>query len=304
MTWRKLGRVFVPSGERPWMQTHAAVPLPLGLDGSRYRVYFSTRDAHQRSHAGHLVLDVDDPSSPHDLAERPALAPGELGTFDDHGVLPSSLVAFDGRLLLYYIGWNPGPREPLFYASVGLAVSDDGGLTFDRVSRAPVLARGEHDPLFVTSPFVLRDEGAWRMWYVSGVRWAVEDGELRSWYHVKHAESDDGVTWRRDGRVSIDNRPGERNIARPCVVKEGGRYRMWYSFDAGHGYRIGYAESADGYAWERADDRAGIDVSGEGWDSQAVSYPYVFAHGARRYLLYSGNDLGRAGFGLAVEDAA
>jgi hypothetical protein len=31
-----------------------------------------------------------------------------------------------------------------------------------------------------------------------------------------------------------------------------------------------------------------------------IEYPCVFDHGGRRYLLYSGNGFGKAGFGIAV----
>jgi predicted GH43/DUF377 family glycosyl hydrolase len=301
MRWRKLGLVFAPSGERPWMRTHAAVPVPLGLGGSLYRIYFTCRDEHNRSHVGFLNVDLAEPTKVLEVAREPALAPGPLGYFDDHGVYGNSLVEHEGRLLLYYIGWNPGPREPLFYASIGLAASDDGGETFERVSAAPVLARSDFDPCFVTSPFVRIENGAWRMWYTSGFRWDTEDGVLRSNYNIKHAESANGVEWTRDGVACIDNRPGERNIVRPCVL---GRYEMWYAFDAGAGYRIGFATSEDGYAWTRRDEEAGIDVSEEGWDSQAIAYPYVFEHDGARYLLYSGNGFGRDGFGIAVAEAA
>ena len=74
---------------------------------------------------------------------------------------------------------------------------------------------------------------------------------------------------------------------------------MWFSC-RGRTYRIGYAESADGRSWLRADERAGIGVSESGWDSESIEYPHVFDHGGRRYMLYNGNGYGKTGFGLAV----
>ena len=79
------------------------------------------------------------------------------------------MVEHEGRLLLYYAGWNPGTPPPLFTASIGLAVSDDGGLTFERWSPAPILSRGRHDPCLLTSPCVIREGSEWRMWYVGGL---------------------------------------------------------------------------------------------------------------------------------------
>ena len=109
----------------------------------------------------------------------------------------------------------------------------------------------------------------------------------------------DRVRWVRDGRVCIDFRDGEHAIARPCVLKDGDRYRMWYCF-RGPSYRIGYAESADGLEWTRFDERAGIDVSSAGWDSEMLAYPFVFDSRGARYMLYNGNGYGRSGVGWAV----
>jgi hypothetical protein len=303
LEWRKRGLVFSPPGAREWLRSHASLPLGLRLADGRHRVYFASRDAENRSHVGWVELNLERPSDEVAVAPEPALAPGGLGCFDDFGVYPASIVECDGRLLLFYIGWNPGRRPPLFYASIGLAESDDGGRTFTRVSRAPVMARSDVDPCLVTSPCVRREGSRWRMWYVSGYAWDQAEDRLRSYYHVKYAESDDGVEWRRDGHVCIDHRRGERNIARPWVLEEDGRYRMWYARAGELPYRLGYAESGDGLDWHRLDERIGIDLSETGWDSQAMAYPWVERHGDRYLLLYNGNEYGREGFGLAVAAA-
>lgn len=65
------------------------------------------------------------------------------------------------------------------------------------------------------------------------------------------------------------------------------------------GYRIGYATSSDLLNWTRDDARAGIDVSETGWDAEMISYPHVFELDGRTLMLYLGNQVGRAGFGLA-----
>jgi hypothetical protein len=138
------------------------------------------------------------------------------------------------------------------------------------------------------------------MWYVSCTGWNIVDGQIRHHYHIKYAESSDGIHWQRDGRVCIDFKSDdEYAISRPCVVHDPDMYRMWYSY-RGASYRIGYAESPDGLVWQRKDEEAGIDVSSEGWDSEMIAYPYVFDHKGRRYMLYNGNGYGKTGIGLAV----
>jgi hypothetical protein len=110
-----------------------------------------------------------------------------------------------------------------------------------------------------------------------------------------------GLHWKREGHIALNLRPGETNIARLCVLRDGAWYQGWYSYVAGGGYRIGYAESSDGVVWTRLDEQAGIEFSPSGWDSQALAYPYVFQHEQRRYMLYNGNGFGRDGLGMAVE---
>jgi hypothetical protein len=119
--------------------------------------------------------------------------------------------------------------------------------------------------------------------------------------HVfKYAESRDGIHWDRKGTVVLPLKGGgEFALSKPCVLKDRGLYRMWYAY-RGAGYRIGYAESADGLSWERLDEKAGIDVSPSGWDSETIEYAYVLDHKGERYMFYNGNDYGRTGFGLAI----
>ena len=117
---------------------------------------------------------------------------------------------------------------------------------------------------------------------------------------IKYAESDDGIHWKREGVIAVGlEAAGEYAIARPCVVKDGSLYRMWYSH-RGPAYRIGYAESGDGVSWRRMDESVGIEPSAQGWDSQSIQYAFVFRHRGRLHMLYNGNDYGRTGFGLAV----
>lgn len=302
MRWRKLGLVWGPDGSDPWRRTHAALPLAHATGEDTVRVFAASRDERNRSHVGWVDIRLADPPEVLAVADRPALSPGPLGAFDGDGVYPASLVEADGRLLLYYIGWNAGTPAPLFYASIGLAVSDDGGASFVRESSAPIMSRSEHDPCLVTSPCVRREQSAWRMWYVSGIGWLNDGNGPRSRYDIKYAESDDGVAWRRDGHVCIGLGPGEANIARPCVVGASGSYEMWYSRDEGRGYRIGVAYSKDGLHWTRRDEEAGIDSSPTGWDSAAQAYPWVIESGESRWLFYNGNGYGREGFGAALLD--
>lgn len=300
--WKKLGLIFKPDTQYTWMQSHASNPLVLHLGDALYRVYFASRDQQNRSSIAFFEYDLD-ALIVTKVSTEPSLIPGELGYFDDHGVYPASIVATQDQLILFYTGWNPGPA-PQFYTSVGAAISLDQGVTFKKVTKSPLLGRSEVDPWMVSQPFVLQENNVWRMWYISGLGWQKSKTGLDSYYHLKYAESEDGIHWQRQGQVAVELQIGEKNIARPCVLKEEGIYKMYFSVNKGEGYRLGYAESKDGMHWQRADDKMLISLSDQGWDSQAIAYPWVINYNNTKYLFYNGNAFGKEGVGLAVAEHA
>jgi hypothetical protein len=185
-----------------------------------------------------------------------------------------------------------------FYLAAGVAVSEAGG-PFERLSFAPLLDRSPIDPFLTASPFVLVGHGRWRMWYVSATEWRAEGSSQRHYYHIRYAESADGLAWHRDGTVCIDYAsPEEHAFARPWVVGDHDCYRMWFAV-RGDRYRIAYAHSTDGTSWTRQHD-LGLTAAGDDWESQMVEYPCVFDWRGQRYMLYNGNDYGRTGVGVAV----
>lgn len=298
MKWKKLGRVFCPSDNFEWMKSHASVAVAEYIENDTYRIYFGTRDHLNRSCIGYLIIDLSNPQKILDLSSSPVLTPGELGAFDDSGAMPTWLAATGNVRYFYYIGWNLGVTVP-FRNSIGLAISHDES-SFKRYSAGPIVDRSLHEPHFCASCCVLPGNDFWRMWYLSCVGWSMVNGAPQHRYHIKYAESDDGIHWRRNGLIAIDFRlDNEYAISRPSVMHDHDYWRMWYSY-RGATYRIGYAESEDGLTWSRHDGLAGIDLSSSGWDSEMIEYPFVFDHKSQRYMLYNGNDYGRTGFGLAI----
>jgi len=298
--WRKLGLVYCPSGEQYWLQSHAAVPIAEHVERDIFRIYFSSRNKRNESFTGSVLVDITRPQHILELSASPVLSPGKLGEFDDSGAMATWLAHHNGKGFLYYIGWNLGVTVP-FRNAIGLAVSEHGQ-KFQRYASGPILDRTMTEPHFVASCCVYPGDDKWRMWYLSCTGWDMRSGKPEHRYHIKYAESVDGVLWQRDGAVAIDYADAmEYAISRPSVIRDADRWRMWYSH-RGSSYRIGYAESCDGRNWKRLDAHCGIDVSRSGWDSEMIEYPFVFDHGSKRYMLYNGNGYGKTGFGLAVLD--
>ena len=305
MTWKCHGLIFTPDTNLPWQRSHAQLPTPLCLEGSIYRVYFASRDASQRSHVGYFDTDLENPQLPEFVRRAPVLTPGPTGYFDQDGVYPSSVVRHEGKVFLYYIGWIKGHTPPLFFAAIGLAISDDGGHTFRRHSVAPILDRSSVDPCLVTGPFVLKLSDCWRMYYVSGDKWEQDSkGQYHSVYRLKVAESRDGIKWDPLDRVAIDLEGSiEKNISRTCISMVNGGFKAWFS-SAGVGmpYRLGTATSSDGLSWTRENPSDGPERDPDGFDSEMQCYPSVVSYKGDEYMFYNGNNLGKAGVGMSVRE--
>ena len=301
LVWKTHGIILKPDPSRSWMQSHVAVPAVEHVRGDIFRMYFCSRDAKNRSQIGYAEFDITNPEKMLYVTPEPVLKVGELGAFDDNGVTPTWVLDRGGKKYLYYVGWNKGTtvRMHLF---VGLAISSDGGKTFKRHSRAPILERVKEDPLLTATLSILKEGGIYRMWYISGDRWFERNGETFPVYNVKYAESRDAINWKRKGRVCLDYKnEAEHALARPCVIKEDGIYKMWYSHK-GADYRIGYAESKDGLKWTRFDEQSGITPPKQGFDSIMQEYGFVVSHKGRKYMFYNGDEYGRDGIGYATAD--
>ena len=301
MKWKKLGRIFEINNKNKWLYSHAAVPFcDLDfLEKGILKIFFSSRDNLNRSNINWLEYDLKKREILN-VSEKPILIPGELGTFDDSGVMGSCILKVSDTKYLYYIGWNLGKTVP-FRNSIGIA-KEDGG-EFKKLFRGPILDRTRDEPHFVASNCVIYENKIYKMWYLSCVKWEKINNEIRHFYHIKYAESLDGINWRREGKVAIDFYDEyEYAISVPRIIKKKDKYIMWFSSRGSREYstyRIRKAISDDGINWKRTEEIE-LDVSKDGWDSEMVCYPYVFEYNEKLYMLYNGNGYGKTGIGLAV----
>lgn len=303
MGWIKKGLIFQPDRDLYWQKSHAALPTSLHVKDDLYRIYFTSRDGANKTYVGFFDLELGQQDFKIiNKSREPVLTPGALGLFDQDGVQCTSVVRVGEKVYMYYLGWSRGLPEPLFFASIGVAISSDGGLTFEKYSEAPIMERSRYDPWMVSGGTVLFEKKCWRMWYISGIDFELTAQGAKSKYDIKYAESVDGLNWRRNGISCIPLRSNETNISRLSIIKELGVYKAWFPYKSdGNNYRIGYAESTDGINWHRADERASIDVSESGWDSKALDKVWVLNAKGMKFMLYNGNNFGYDGIGLAVE---
>lgn len=312
-TWKKLGKVFDPKDltTPSWMHDYAQSPSVL-IEDDHVRVYFCSRptpgpDGLYLSYISFVDLDRANLLNILRVCDKPVLELGKYGTFDEFGTYPVSVIRYGDEVRAYYAGWTRCESVP-FNAAVGLAISRDGGDTFERLGDGPVLAYAPDEPFLLGSPRIRRFGDRWQLWYVAGREWRMTDGKPEPIYKIRMATSDDGIRWTRLGRDLIADKLGEHECqACADVIERDGRYHMFFSYrdirnyrGREGGYRIGYASSPDLLNWTRDDSLVDIGVSETGWDSEMVNYPHVFELDGATYMLYQGNEMGRAGFGLAV----
>lgn len=311
MNWEKRGHLYNVSQRYEWAYSHCHKPTPLLVENGTLRVYFGVRDRKNITRTTFVDLDISDLLNirVNYIHDRPVLDVGKIGAFDDSGANVCSLVRNrGGSIYMYFIGWNPSSTVHT-RNSIGLAVSNDNGWTFERLYDGPILDRNKEEPYYTGAVDVLLHEGKYRMWYTSGSQWKIINGKPEICYHIKHAESIDGIDWIRENINCIKPDDFHEVTARPSVIYDVDRYRMWYSkrridnfrVDPAKGYRGGYAESFDGIVWRRDDPMFGLELGAENqWDSLEIAYPYVRRFGLRYLMLYNGNGFGKTGFGYAV----
>lgn len=309
ITWRKQGLIYSVNKQSDWAYSHTHKPTPFLIDSNTLRIYFGVRGLDGKTRTTFIDVDPDNPLDIINVSLNPVLDLGPIGAFDDAGANVCSIVEHETNIYMYYIGWNPSTTVHT-RNSIGLAVSKDGGKTFERAYIGPILDRNKDEPYYTGAVDVMKDGDMFHMWYTSGTEWITIDGRPEIKYHIKYASSRDGIDWQRKGISCIPPTYPEEATARPSVVRIGNTYMMWFSARRidhfrdrpENMYRAGFATSADGIVWNRNDEQAGILPSSNGWDSDAVAYPYAFRHREKFYLFYNGNDFGRSGFGYAIGD--
>ena len=176
---------------------------------------------------------------------NPILRPGARGEWDEWAVMSMSVVRVGRTFHLYYEGGATGVGD----LQVGHATSTDG-LTWTKDPENPVLrpgAAGEWDDGATWDPFVLYEDGVFKMWY-GGERTGHRD------FQCGYATSTDGVHFEKKGKIGTvpDGEMADMHVVHD---RDAGRYIMYYwdrHFEPA--WRLRRAESPDetGFDFGRA----------------------------------------------------
>ena len=314
--WDKLGLIFNPAldKDRPDWRWNYAQGENVLIYKDFVRVYFCTREKPNEqgqtiSRVAFVDLERKNLKNIIQVSQEPVLELGSTGTFDEFGTYPFCPIRVNDLIYGYYGGITRCESVP-FNAAIGIAISEDSGLTFKKMGNGPVLSYSLDEPFVVCSPKVRFFQGQYFMFYSSGTQWIKTDGRPEICYKLRVAVSKDGINWKKSHKNIIADKLGE-DEAQACgdVIFKNGTYHMFFCYrksldfrrNKENTYKIGYAHSKDLINWERNDDAAGISISGNehDFDNEMVAYPNVFEVDGNIYMLYLGNEVGKMGFGMA-----
>ena len=186
--------------------------------------------------------------------------------------------------------------------SICLSVSGNGGASFQKYHGVIVAPDAGHT--FAVSPAVAKMGSTWLMVYeeshVSNVYWA---------------ESSDGITWKKKGKLLKHGKSGQWDsgaIATPGILVDGLFVNVFYA-----GFPAGGKHMSIGYAWGvsmslmlKTSNNPQLKPSGSGWDGGQRSMGRLVKEGAYYYMVYEGatkdftcNKSNRYGWGMTRSTA-
>lgn len=311
MKWKKLGKIFDPTEHKLPFNCNEFAQSPQALVFDDFvRIYFSSRQSDNGKFLSHICFADFDKGFKKVLkvSDSKVIQLGKLGSFDEHGIFPFSPVRVNEKIFAYTCGWSRRVSVSV-ETSTGLAVSDDNGLSFQKIGDGPVLTSSLHEPFLVGDSFVQKIDNMFHMWYIYGLRWSRVPGEElpARVYKIGYAHSPDGISWVKLGRQLIpDKLDSDECQALPTIIYHNNEYHMVFCYrhatgfrnNKERGYKLGYASSINKTDWVRKDDDMEIDFTAD-WESAMQCYPNLFNCDGKIYLLYNGNEFGKRGFGLA-----
>ena len=258
--------------KRPsWMAEFCQCPTPLYLSDNNLRIFISTRsksiDSKYISNTGYLDFDISGNNYMlKKISPTPILPLGGKGTFDEHGLMVSSIYIYESDIYLFYTGWNRKTTVP-YSMSIGLAISSDGGETFRKISQGPILSVDRQNPYFVTGPSVRRFNNIFYMWYSTATGWFEVNGRLEPKYSLTFATSDDLINWQPSGELCIpESLPGECQVSFAVFFDEDSMayysfycfrdlYKYKKDFRNSSTYQIGLVKSDDLITWSKIENK-------------------------------------------------
>lgn len=286
MTWIKKGILF----SEKWSQ------LPVvDSDEEHYIIYYSSRIGESENISVPRIILINKKDFSIVDYSKVNIPLGKPGSFDSHGIMPSSIVTLkDGTKYLYYVGWSKRIDVP-YWNSTGLAISEDGGLTWEKYSEGPVLSSCGNEPNWIGTVDVQFHE--WlqqKEMYYSSCKWENINGKLEPIYSIKRSISsfeDWGMNAEENEILKLKGEEGGIAAFRPFKDK------FFYSKRNKLDYRTNIKNSYKIYSIdENGNEQLELEPSG---DENMAAYPYIVETEDKYLMFYNGHDFGKGGISLA-----
>lgn len=283
MTWVKKGIVF--------NKEFAQLPVVDDL-GTSYQIYYSTRDEQGRSIPKWFLVAKNDltiQSPPHSQI----LPLGKPGSFDSHGVMPSSIITLeDGTKYMYYVGWSKRIDVP-YWNSTGLAISKDNGITWEKYSEGPVFI-GDNGNWVGTVE--IRKTKFWYQMSYSSCHWEDINGKLEPIYDIKSARSKNGIEWTPTKTIKLTLDNDEGGIASFRITNN----EVYYSKRNNSDYRTNPENSYKIYSREtKSNSDETLELS-PSEDEIMCAYPFIVEE-EDKYIMFYNSDFGKSGISYAIK---
>lgn len=297
--WDKIGLIYTLDDniKSEFLLTHASNPTAVEIKDGLFRVFFSGRDAKNRSSISAFDLDMESFQVVNDF-KKPLLEFDPNSSFFPDGISCSSVYKVKNIQYLTFMGWINKENEH-WRGLIG-RVRLGSELEILKGSSEILLNLSDFDKVSLSYPFIIFENGLYKMYYGSTVEWKYENNEML--HVINYAESKDGHNFNPKGLAFPYISGVAQAFSRPTILIQGNEMHAWFSYRGGNGdkYKIGYAVSNESNSWKLELSKNTIFTSNEGWDSEMVEYPYVFQYKKETFMLYNGNQYGKTGIGLAV----
>ena len=212
INWVKQGRVLSPDPST-WEGDYIAANGAVIADGERLLYFYQ----------GGRVPQIGLATSPDGRAWKrhgdPVLGLGPRGSWDERGAADPYVIRAAGKLYLFYLGQDRARVQRL-----GVAVSDDNGITWTKLRANPILEPGGF------GAFDENGLGEPAVWNANGYYWMLYTGRAHD--EVRRlglARSNDGVHWEKVKQIFSGTQPwNSKVLCDATILVSPTSLRIWF----------------------------------------------------------------------------
>jgi hypothetical protein len=300
MKWQEIGCLLKVENLDTHAISHAMIPTPLVLNKDVLRIFFSSRDSKGIGRTRYADFDMNSNFSLIKQSTSFILDIGQPGTFDDNGSLVCSVIKMpNNSFFLYYAGFELSTKIR-YRIFTGLAISLDGGESFNRHMEVPILDRTNTELFFRGGPYVQPCKSGYEMYYVGGSDWIRLENSIKPIYSIKKTFSVDGLHWDTPTEILKPNGQSEHGFGRPYEFNWQNRKFLYYSVrDSLHEtYKLGYAEILNN-VYSRKDAQFELYSNGKLVENRDLMYSSFVSTKESMYMLFNKREFGLEGIYLA-----